>query len=142
MTSITTRTRYGLRALIYIALNSSNQPVTIHSISKAKKISLKYLENIFKLLKQSGIVTSTRGSEGGYLLSRNPEEISLLEIFTALEGPLILSKCIDDENYCENSDKCKPHLFWEELQNNIKDFLETKTLFYVINNYDNGRKEI
>jgi Rrf2 family protein len=83
---LSTKTRYGLRALFDIAYNSGNLPTQIQDISRRQAISPRYLEQIFQSLKKGGILKSKRGPHGGYFLARGIEEITVLDILTATEG--------------------------------------------------------
>ncbi len=120
----TTKTEYGLRALVRLAKNNSkksDQPVSLTEISKLEHISRSYLEHIFKKLKEDDIVKSIKGAEGGYVLSRDPKKIELFEIIEALEGPLAVFYCMaNDENKMPCSVKgCLTRKVWDELQINI-----------------------
>lgn len=133
MVSLSSRTRYGIRALIYMA-ESSHDLITLNSISNELNISFKYLENIFKLLKRSRIVSGTRGPEGGYKLIRAPGELTIYEIIDALDGPLFMIECGVNTGSCENKSICSAWSFWGELQNHVKSFLQKKTLAHLLDN--------
>ena len=90
---LTTKSRYGLRALFDIAYNCGNTPAQIQDISRRQQISPRYLEQIFQNLKRAGILKSKRGPQGGYCLARKPEEITVLEILNATEQDMLLSDC-------------------------------------------------
>ncbi len=128
MIKISTKMRYGLRALLELAKNSSAKPVNLLNISKKQKISFKYLENIFNLLKNNNVVRSIRGPSGGYILAKKPDDLSLYDIFTAINGPLNIADCIIYPSICGNSSKCQANGIWNELQQKIKEYFESKTL--------------
>jgi len=90
---LTTKSRYGLRALFDIAYNCGNLPAQIQDISRRQEISPRYLEQIFQSLKRAGILTSKRGPQGGYCLARKPEEITVLEVLNATEQDVMLVDC-------------------------------------------------
>ena len=90
---LTTKSRYGLRALFDIAYNCGNLPAQIQDISRRQEISPRYLEQIFQSLKRAGILTSKRGPQGGYCLARKPDEITVLEILNATEQDVMLVDC-------------------------------------------------
>lgn len=94
---VSTKGRYGIRALVDLAVYSANSHVTLASIAARQNISLNYLEQVFSILRKAGIVKSLKGSQGGYVLSRDPRQISLGEIFRILEGEF----WIVDEDYSE-----------------------------------------
>jgi Rrf2 family transcriptional regulator, cysteine metabolism repressor len=114
----TTKTEYGLRALVRLAKNKTKGPLSLMEISKLEHISRAYLEHIFKKLKEDDIVKSIKGAEGGYVLSREPKKIDLFEIVEALEGPLAVFYCMaSDENKMTCSVKgCLTRKVWDELQ--------------------------
>lgn len=128
MFSISARTRYSILALMELALKKKRGPISLHNIAEKRGISLKYLENIFKLLKKNRIVRSIRGPEGGYELLTTPENLTLFQIFDAVEGPLQTVDCIYDPSFCKKDGDCSLKVFLEELQNNIFAFLKSKTL--------------
>src|SRR5512138_128026 len=90
---LSTKSRYGLRAMFDIAYNCGNTPTQIQDISRRQHISQRYLEQIFQSLKKGGILKSKRGPQGGYMLAKNPEEITVSEIIQATEGDLLLVEC-------------------------------------------------
>src|SRR5512136_2347991 len=94
---LSTKSRYGLRALFDIAYNSGNLPVQIQDISRRQEISPRYLEQIFQSLKKAGILKSKRGPQGGYYLSRKPEHITVRDILIAAEGDILLVDCLRDK---------------------------------------------
>lgn len=120
----TTKTEYGLRALVRLAKNNKKKikkPLSLTEISNLEHISRSYLEHIFKKLKEDDLVKSVKGVEGGYVLSREPKKIDLFQIVEALEGPLAVFYCMaSDENKMTCSVKgCLTRKVWDELQINI-----------------------
>ena len=87
---LSTRSRYGVRALLELAIDYDKGPLQIKTIADREKISNKYLEQLIAILKSAGLVTSIRGPKGGYVLSRPPAEIQLSEVFKVLEGPITI----------------------------------------------------
>ena len=94
MFSVSTKSRYGLRALIELARSSEGKPVSLSELADKQDISKKYLESIFRMLQKKGIIRSSRGASGGYSLARDPENVILLEILEAVEGPIHLLDCL------------------------------------------------
>ena len=88
-------------------------------------------------MKKSKLITSVRGAQGGYLLNKQPEEITVGDILTILEGPVALSQCIIDEGACENANDCSTRLVWEKLKKGIEDVLNSITLQDMIDDYNN-----
>ena len=125
---LSTRSRYGMRAILELALEYGNGPLQIKTIAERESISNKYLEQLIAILKSSGLVRSVRGPKGGYLLSRPPEEVSLKEVFTVLEGPLITVECIEHPEYCDRCLDCITRDIWVEMHNAMLGVLESKTL--------------
>ena len=122
---LSTRTRYGTRALIELALQyHSGQPVMLQSIADKQNISKKYLEQLFILLKESNIIKSVRGPTGGYLLSRPPAQIALREIVEVLEGSLALVECLEDEGFCSKIETCVTRQLWKSIADEIRKILE------------------
>jgi len=141
MLAVSTRIRYGLRALVAIARNKDEGFVPLIDISAEEHISRKYLENIFKLLKKGNIVVGNRGPEGGYILKRSPEKITVYDVVKALEGPIVPSKCISDPRQCGNTRECGTRDFWVEFQENIENYLRSKTLTQIMEQMNRGDKD-
>src|SRR4030042_2227031 len=128
MCNISTRVQYGFLALLALAEGSRSEPVRLGSIARSLNISFKYLEHIFKLLARAGIVGGTRGPEGGYVLKKAPDELSLHEIFSALEGPVFTVECFDDESVCDHLAPCPVRDLWKEFNVVLEQFLKARTL--------------
>ncbi len=125
---LSTRMRYGMRAMLEIAEHSTGRPVDLNEISKKQGISKKYLHALLVQLKNAGLLTSVRGNTGGYLLSRKPNEITLLVVFTALEGNVELVDCVTHSALCARAGDCAARKFWERLSATIRRELESTTL--------------
>lgn len=126
---LSTKTRYGLRAALEIAKSfGSDVPAKRRTIAENQAISDSYLENILIILKNSKIIDTTRGIKGGYILNRHPREISILEIVTALEGPLDLVDCVTSNVSCNKANSCTTRTVWKELADSWKTILGNQTL--------------
>ena len=125
---ISTKSRYGLRAMVELALNYGDGPVSLGEIAERQDISLKYLEQIVPHLKTAGFIRSVRGASGGYSLRKDPKEITSLEILQAVEGPLAPVDCVDSPNICERSDLCATRDLWAGMAESIREYLESRTL--------------
>ena len=125
---LSTRVRYGTRALLDIAQHRGDKPVLLRDIAKRQQVSRNYLEQILGQLKAAGLVRSIRGVRGGFVLTKPPSEIKLSEIFLALEGPISLVECVEDANICERVGTCATRKLWKELSALITDVLGSKTL--------------
>jgi Rrf2 family protein len=132
---LSTKSRYGLRALFDIAYNSGNLPAQIQDISRRQAISPRYLEQIFQSLKRAGILKSKRGPQGGYCLARKPEEITVREILHATEGNMLFvdctSKCSSKKKKkgeCTFDGSCVTQTVWDEAARLLNEYLDTMTL--------------
>lgn len=125
---LSTRTRYGIRAIIELAGNHGKGPLQIKLIAKRQEISVKYLEQLMAILKSAGFVRSVRGAKGGYFLSSPPNQIKLSEVFNCLEGPVTTVECVSDENYCARIVDCIARGVWVEVQEAIENVLQSITL--------------
>ncbi len=125
---ISTRGRYSTRLMLELAQRYNEGPIFLKDISRAQDISLKYLSQLIMPLKIAGLVKSTRGAHGGYSLARSPEKISLKEIIEAVEGPIKLVDCIDQEDFCDRDDDCITRKIWAEITNDISEKLNRITL--------------
>ena len=117
---ITTTSRYGVRALFDVAYHGGGQQTQIKDIARRQKISQRYLEQIFNKLLKAGLLKSRRGPRGGYMLARDPSEISIGDIIRAAQGPIVPVRCLSD-NYselddCEIYDTCITRHVWKETQ--------------------------
>lgn len=125
---LSTRSRYGTRAMYELALKWQEGPIMLRSIAANQHISAKYLEQILTQLKRAGLVRVVRGARGGFLLAHAPEEITLRDILVALEGDLILVECVSSEAYCEYSETCVTREIWKDLSDAIAGVLTSITL--------------
>ncbi len=125
---ISTRGRYGLRAMLELARHFGEDPVLTSTVAKEQRLSRKYLHALLTLLRSAGLVRSTRGISGGFVLTRPPAEIRLSEILLALEGPLSLVDCVADKRACGEANRCAARLVWQELSGAIEEALSARTL--------------
>lgn len=125
---LSTRTRYGTRALLDLAHHRGDKPVQLKEIARRQNISLHYLEHIITPLVGAGIIRSTRGARGGLQISRKPEQIKLSEVVTLLEGTITPVDCVTDPECCERADSCITRDLWSEMKNAIDKTLDSITL--------------
>ena len=127
---LNTKSRYAVMALADMATFKANKPISLRDISLRQSISLLYLEQIFLKLKKHNIVKSIRGSNGGYILSKNPNNLKLSEIFSALNENVKTINCDkDSKKGCNGrTTKCITHNLWDELDLHINAFFENKKL--------------
>ncbi|WP_163194008.1 RrF2 family transcriptional regulator [Clostridium thermarum] len=132
---LSTRGRYGIKAMVDLAVHYGDEPISIKSISERQGISEYYLEQLFAPLRKAGLIKSIRGAQGGYILTRSPKEITVADIFKVLEGPVEISECLDGL-VCSNEDYCATRLLWEKIKLSIDSVLETTTLWDIVDNYN------
>lgn len=132
---LSTKSRYGLRALFDMAYNSSAQPVQVQDISRRQQISPRYLEQIFQNLKRAGILTSKRGPQGGYTLARTPDQISILEIIKATEQDVLMVECTGEgrknkrrKTNCPFDGQCVTQTVWKEASDLLDGLFGSMTL--------------
>jgi Rrf2 family cysteine metabolism transcriptional repressor len=125
---LSTRGRYGTRALLDIALHQPEEPVSLKNIAERQQISLAYLEHLIAPLISGGIIRSTRGIGGGVSLARPPRDIRLSEVMALLEGPMAPVKCVTEPETCNRSASCVTRDVWGELQKAMDGVLESTTL--------------
>ena len=127
---LTSKGRYAVMALVDLARFDNINPVSLRDISLRQGISLDYLEQIFSKLKKNEIVKSIRGTQGGYVLNKNPNDIKLTNIFHAVDEKVKTVQCKKESKKSCNgkSTKCLTHNLWDELENHINDFFEKKSL--------------
>ena len=127
---LNSKSRYAVMALADMASFGDNKPISLRDISLRQSISLLYLEQIFLKLKKNNIVVSVRGIKGGYVLTKNPKQIKLLDIFTALDENVKTLGCKKDSKKGCNGKltKCVTHNLWDELESHINNFFDQKSL--------------
>jgi Rrf2 family protein len=125
---ISTRGRYGLRAMLELARGYGKGPMLMSGIAERQELSRKHLHSLLTSLKNAGLVHSYRGPGGGFVLARSPERIRLSEILHALEGPLSLVQCVDDGDTCHRARRCAARSVWQRVSSAIEDVLDRVTL--------------
>ncbi len=128
---ISTRGRYGLRAMVDMALYGGGGPVALREVAARQGVSESYLEQVFATLRKNGLVNAQRGSQGGYQLGRPAKEITVGDVLRVLEGPIAPVDCVDQSDagrHCEREDFCATRPFWQQLRNQISSFLDSVTL--------------
>ena len=125
---LSTRTRYGTRALLYLALHRGGEPLPSKEIAISQSISLYYLERLITPLVRAGIIQSTRGVGGGVKLARHPQEITLSEILLLLEGSITPVACVDNPESCSKFDFCATRDVWLKMKQAIDEILDSTTL--------------
>jgi Rrf2 family transcriptional regulator, cysteine metabolism repressor len=125
---LSTKVRYGVRAMIDLALEDNGEPILVKSIAERQEISKKYLESLLASLKAAGLVRSVRGAKGGYKLAQDPAAVTIEQITNALDGPPILVECVEDAGLCSRSDACVTRDLWKDMTDGLISKLRSKTL--------------
>ena len=138
---LSTKTRYGLRALLYMAERyDGDRAVPVGEIAKEQQVSEKYLEQLFIKLRRKNIISSVRGAQGGYVLQRNPREVTVASVVEALEGDITFADCLSSGG-CRNKGACATHDLWSRLKDSIDGILEDTTLFDLVNKCGSGKED-
>ncbi len=124
---LSTKGRYGLKAIFELVLNYGLGPVSLKKISDKYDISESYLEQLFAKLKKSGYIDTVRGPQGGYFLAKNPNEITVGMILRTLEGDITTSECINKE-VCSRESICATRVILEKIEKSINNVIDNITL--------------
>lgn len=130
------KSRYGLRALIDLAVNSRTELVSLGSIAQRNDISAQYLEHVFSALRKAHIVKSMKGSQGGYFLERDPKEITVAQIVETLEGTYDLEDEVDRNNVGRGDQEAIQHLIIDRINDCVQEILEDVTLKDLVDAYE------
>lgn len=127
---LSTRGRYGLRAMIDMAQNQDKSPMATRTIAAREGLSERYLEQLMVPLKRAGLVKSVRGSQGGYILARDPRDITAGDVIRVLEGPIAPVDCVSEASpeACTRSDYCVTRTLWTKVRDSIAEVLDSYTL--------------
>lgn len=130
---LSTKGRYGLRALIDLALYSEEEAVSIQSIANRQNISVSYLEQLVRKLKKEGLVTSVRGAQGGYKLAKPADKISVGDVLRAMEGSISAVSCGTGENvHCQGEDLCVTRYVWQRINASIQETVDSIMLYQLV----------
>lgn len=125
---LNTKTRYGIRSMIELAMNWGGKGIFQKDISERQQISYKYLDHIISALKTKGLITNVEGKKSGYKLARRPEEITIYDIYKAFEPALQIVDCIGEDGECVKKEKCASRDLWCGLNKKIIEHLDAITL--------------
>lgn len=132
---LSTKGRYGVKAMVELAINYGEEPISIKTISERQNISEYYLEQLFSPLRKAGIIKSIRGAQGGYVLNKEPINITVAEVISVLEGPIEIASCIEGDT-CDNEESCATRLLWEKIKASIDEVMSSTTLQDIVNDYN------
>jgi Rrf2 family protein len=141
---LSTKGRYGLRAVLDLAIYGETEAVALSGIAERQKISISYLEQLIAKLKKAGIVNSVRGAQGGYLLAKKPEDISVGDILRALEGdlnPVNCTEVVGGNETCSGSDLCVTKYVWKRISDSINNAVDAIKLSELIEESKKVRTE-
>lgn len=125
---LSTKARYGMRAMVDLALHYEKGPILLKDIAKRQEVSMKYLDHIISTLRANGLIESAKTRHSGYVVSRAPCQIKTYEIIKAVEGSLAPVDCVDDPKICHRADFCATLNLWKKLKKSMRDVLEGVTL--------------
>jgi len=132
---ISTKGRYALRLMLDLALNNTGEYIPIKRIAERQEISEKYLEQIITQISRAGYVRSVRGSQGGYQLTKRPEEYTVGMILRLMEGELSPVACLDVTDNCDRADRCVTIEIWQQLKDAIENVVDNVTLADLVKRY-------
>jgi len=135
---LTTKGRYAVTAMLDLSLNYGLGAITLADISDRQGISLSYLEQLFARLRKQGLVSSTRGPGGGYRLSRTADEITVLDVISAVDEKVDSTAC-EGKGNCNDGDVCLSHELWMSLSDQIRTYLSGITLGQVVHSYESKK---
>jgi len=124
----TTKTRYGLRTMIELAMPDRDKGILQKDISKNQNISMKYLDHIVAHLKAAGLIINVAGKKSGYRLAKNADRISVYDIYRAFDHDLSIIDCLSEEGLCRRDKKCAAREFWDKLNKRIINYMDSVML--------------
>lgn len=136
---LSTKGQYGVKAMFDLAVHYGSEPTSLKGIAERQGISEYYLEQLMASLRRGGLVRSIRGAQGGYVLSRDPSEITVGEILDILEGPIEISECITEDGEgveCSRAHYCATRLIWVKIKSAINDVVNSTTLLDMVKDYE------
>lgn len=136
---LTTKGRYAVTAMLDLALNQDQVPISLADIAQRQDISLSYLEQLFSRLRKQALVSSVRGPGGGYVLAKDARDINIAQVITAVDESLDTTAC-GGTGKCHGDQPCLTHSLWRDLSNSIFDHLSGISLQDVINGRDAGKR--
>lgn len=132
---LSTKGKYGVKAMVELAIHYGEDPISIKTIGTRQDISEYYLEQLFSSLRKAKLIKSIRGAQGGYVLNREPKNITVAQIMDVLEGPIEIADCIDGGD-CVSLDCCATRLLWKKIKNSIDSVMLSVTLQDIVDDYN------
>jgi Rrf2 family transcriptional regulator, iron-sulfur cluster assembly transcription factor len=128
MMGLTQKTEYAIRGMLYLSRLSDGHSASLDVIASEMKVPRSFLAKIFQVLVKRGLIVSSRGVGGGFMIARPPEQITLCEIVEAMEGPIIPNQCLMGEGVCSFQKTCTVHPVWRRVQSVTRGILQEVTL--------------
>ncbi len=125
---LSTRSRYGLRAMMVLAMSGADEPVMARTIAERQNLPVAYLEQLMLTLRKSGLVSATRGAHGGYHLTRPAARITVADVVEALEGPIDIADCAEISNCCSTETRCALRVVFDQANKALRQALASTTL--------------
>ncbi|MDP4181287.1 MAG: Rrf2 family transcriptional regulator [Bacillota bacterium] len=140
---LSTKGRYGVKAMLDLALHNSEGNISLKSIAERQELSENYLEQLFASLRKAGLVKSMRGAMGGYVLSDSPENITVGSVLRALEGSLAPVSCVceDVATECSRYECCVTKMIWEKMRDGVNQVVDSISLQNLIDEYHKLNKD-
>lgn len=140
---LSTKGRYGLKAMFQLALHYGEGPIPLRNIAESQNISEHYLEQLVAVLRKSGLAKSVRGAQGGYMLNDLPKNITVGNIIRSLEGDIAPSDCVieNEGGNCSRESYCVTKTIWVKMRDSINDVIDSITLQDMIDEHDEKNKE-
>ena len=129
---ITRATEYAVRGMVHLCSQPKGAVCLLSEVSERQNIPPSFLSKIFQNLARAGFVSSYRGTGGGFVLLKDPEEITLLDVVEAIDGKISLNVCLNDGIFCENEPTCAVHSIWEDAQTYLLDLLRENTFAGIV----------
>ena len=125
---LSTKVRYATRIVIRLARESNDEPLPTQAIARLEDISADYVAQILMVLKKAGVVSSTRGSQGGFVMARDPESLTVKDVIEAVEGPICLVPCSTRKAVCSRSSSCVTRTLWDQAGATLRTFFAGVTV--------------
>ncbi len=140
---LSTKGRYGLKAMFELALHYGDGPIALKNVAENQGVSEHYLEQLIAVLRKAKFVKSVRGAMGGYMLAKDPKDITVGDIIRTLDGPMLPSDCIIEEqaSNCERSEYCVTKVVWEKIWNSFNDVVDSITLADMVREHHQIKKQ-
>ena len=140
---LSTRGHYGLKAMFDLAQHYGTEPIPLKTVAERQNISENYLEQLIATLRKTGLVKSVRGSQGGYILARDPEKITVGDIIRVMEGPIAPVDCVSEIEpaECDQADYCITRSVWARVRDSLAEQMDSISLADMLRDADKAERE-